>query len=183
MNRAIPSEGTAPEPDRFDPTLALEPVHGVRGRRRRGRRRHLSETPQPPARSRRGKYLLAVLALGLAAVAIAPSVWVRSPLARPFIQRQLSARGFQGNYQTLRFGWLAPVRASGVELVGATAGTKLFVEQLDCDVSLLQALTGLGDPIRLSVRGVKLELSVRENASSRWTCSGGGRTVPPSPSP
>lgn len=182
MNRAIPWEGTAPEPDRIDPTLALEPVHGVRGRRRRGRRRHLSETPQPPARSRRGKYLLALLALGLAAVAIAPSVWVRSPLARPFIQRQLSARGFQGNYQTLRFGWLAPVRASGIELVGATAGTKLLVEQLDCDVSLLQALTGLGDPIRLSVRGVKLELSVRENASSLETdlsaVSGGGPAGP-----
>lgn len=130
-----------------------------------------SEDLDRPRRSgrRRITYLFLFLAMVALFIAAAPAVWIRSPMARPLIQRQLSDRGWEGDYKHLAFGWLTPLRLSGVDLVGTAAGTRLRVEQLDCDATLLGLFTRGGNPIHASANGVRLELSIRDNGSSLET--------------
>lgn len=125
---------------------------------------------RPRRRRRRSStYFFLLLALVGLFVAAAPAVWIRSPLARPLIQRQLSDRGWEGNYDHLTFGWLTPLRLSGLDLVGTAAGTHLQVEQLDCDATLLGLLTRGANPIHASASGVRLDFSIRDNGSSLET--------------
>lgn len=135
-----------------------------------GRELSSEELDRPRRKGRRrGTYFLFFLALVAVVVAAAPSVWIRSPLARPLIQRQLSERGWEGNYEKLSFGWLTPLRLSGLDLVGTAAGTRLQVERFDCDATLLGLLTRGVNPIHASASGVRLDLSIRDNASSLET--------------
>lgn len=147
-------------------------------RGRFNRRRRANPTDPPVANSRRsgrasvrrrGRFGILLLVACVLLVAAAPSIALRTPIARTVIQRQFGAQGFQITFSQLRFGWLTPLHASGVELVGVEAGTRLEVERLDCDRSLLRLLVDRGEPIRASARGVRLSLKIQAEGSSLET--------------
>jgi len=102
-------------------------------------------------------------------VAFAPTIALRTPLAQKLIRHQVGLRGFAASYQKLHFGWLTPLHATGLELVGTSAGTKLEIERLDCDRSLLRLWMARREPIRVSAQGVRLSTTLHETGSSLET--------------
>lgn len=119
------------------------------------------------ARSRRRSALWTLaLASLLLLLAAAPSLVCHSPLATLLLRQHAPTYGWVASAGSVRIGWLTPLRVTSLELVGATAGTQVQVEQLDADLNLLQCLSGASSGVRLSARGIHVELSVDEEWSS-----------------
>ncbi len=97
---------------------------------------------------------------------VAPSLLCQTPLARNVISSQLGHYGFSGGVQQIGIGWFSPLRIQGIELVGNTAGSRVTVESVDTDITILKALSGLSDLGEITVRGVVAELSVASGTSS-----------------
>ncbi len=121
-------------------------------------------------RAARGRRRSTLWTLALASIllllAAAPSLVCHSPLATALIRQHAPRYGWNASAGSVRIGWLTPLRIKGLELTGAAAGTQLRVEQLNAQFNLLQCLGGLKNGLRVSARGVNVELSVDENWSS-----------------
>lgn len=122
--------------------------------RRRGRMR------------RKSTYALLLLGLLLAAVIGAPSLVCQSPIGRNLVRSTLATYGFDGGVESLRIGWMSPLRVDGLELTGSAAGSHIRVERVETDLTLLQCIRGLSDLGEVSVRGVVVEASVSDGRSS-----------------
>jgi len=121
-------------------------------------------------RAARGRRRSALWTLALASIllllAAAPSLVCHSPLAKTLIRQHAPSYGFEAAAGSVRIGWLTPLRVRGLELTGTTAGSQLRVDQFDADINLLQCLSGFKHGLRLSARGINVELSVDEEWSS-----------------
>ncbi len=117
-------------------------------------------------RRRRGTFWSLVLASILLLIAAAPSLICQSPLAKTLFQQRAPAYAIEGSFESIRFGWLTPLRLTGLDLRGTGGGTHLRIDQLDSGVTLLRCIGGLGDSVSVSARGVHVELAVDDHWSS-----------------
>lgn len=115
---------------------------------------------------RKSTYFAVILGFMVLLVAAAPSIVCQSPLARNLISSTLPNYGFEGGVQSVRIGWLTPLRVDGLELTGTAAGTHLTVERVETGITLVQAMRGLSDLGEVSVRGVLAEVFVTDGRSS-----------------
>lgn len=115
---------------------------------------------------RKSTYLFALLAFLLLLVASAPSLVCQSPIARNLVSSTLEQYGFKGGIQSVRLGWMTPLRVDGLEMTGIAAGSHLTVAQVETGLTLLQCLRGLSDLGDISVRGVTADVTVSEGRSS-----------------
>lgn len=115
---------------------------------------------------RKSTYFGAILGFMILLIAAAPSIVCQSPIARNLISSTLPNYGFEGGVQSVRIGWLTPLRIDGLELTGAAAGTHLKVESVETAITLVQAMRGLSDLGEISVRGVLAEVFVTDGRSS-----------------
>ena len=102
-------------------------------------------------------------------VTAAPTIVLRSPLARPIFQRTVGGYGWEGDFESLRFGWITPLRLDGLRLHGIAAGTRVEAEQVDCGLTLLSWLGGAQRGIAATVQGLQIDLAVSDNNSSLET--------------
>ncbi len=141
---------------------------------KRDRRRRKKVDPLEIAtqsrRAARGRRRNTLWTLAFAAVllllAAAPSLICHSPVAAALIRQHAPQFGWEATAGAVRIGWVTPLRLKGLELIGSAAGTQVRVDQLDADVTLLRLLTGVWDGIKVSARGVHLDMSLDEEWSS-----------------
>ncbi len=118
-------------------------------------------------RSRRKRFYVlgAVAFLGLLAL-ITPSLISHSSIGRGIIVRGLESYGLTGQVDSMRVGWVTPLRIDGLQVQG-DAGSTLAVGRLDIDMTATDLITSsFGDLGQVTVRGVDVVCSVREGRSS-----------------
>lgn len=117
------------------------------------------------ARKSRGPLLGFLFGILVVVTALAPTLLCQLPFAHAYFASTLADYGFSGSYQSVRIGWLSPLRVSGIKLLGQETGSELTVEQIDCDASLLSLLGNRQGPFQLSARGVTLATVVGDGWS------------------
>lgn len=110
-------------------------------------------------------WLILLVGLGLF-VAAAPSLVCYTPLAHSLFTAAVSKYAVEGSFQSARIGWVTPARITGVNLLGIEGGTRVRVDQLDCNATLLKIIGGLREPVSIAARGVVVEASVIDGWSS-----------------
>ena len=115
---------------------------------------------------RKSTYAFAILAFLVLLLIAAPSLVCQSPLARNLLASTFAKYGFDGGINSIQIGWLTPLRIDGLELTGKTAGSHLSVERVETEVTLLNCITGLSDIGEIAVRGVIVDVSVKDGSSS-----------------
>ena len=80
-------------------------------------------------------FLGGVVALALLVLA-GPSLVCHSSMGRSMAKKSLAEYGFEGDVESLRVGWVTPLRAKGLQIHGA-AGSQISVEHLDMDMTVL----------------------------------------------
>ncbi|GAA5506912.1 hypothetical protein [Novipirellula caenicola] len=119
-------------------------------------------------RSRRQRYYLlgGLMFVGFLMLA-APSLVSHSPVGRSMVARAAAEYGFDASAQEVRVGWVTPLRITGLSIEGREAGSKLRVEQLDTELTVMDLV---GTPKRdlgsILVRGVDIQCDVRDGQSS-----------------
>jgi len=114
----------------------------------------------------RGRLWLMLLISTLLAVAAAPSLVCQSPLGRSLLVSNAAKYGVDGSFQSVRIGWVSPIRITGVAVLGIDGGTRMQVDQIDCNATLLKILSGLREPVVMTARGVVIDLAVGDGWSS-----------------
>ena len=136
--------------------------------RRRKPSRARDDDDTTPKRQKRGRgRLWLILLLGLVlAVAAAPSLVCQSPLGRSLFTSNLARYGVEGSFESVRIGWVSPLRVTGVDLLGGEGGTRMRIDQVNCNATLLKIISGLREPVAMTARGVLVDLAVGDGWSS-----------------
>jgi len=136
-------------------------------RRRKPSRVQDDSDSMPKRQKRRRGRLWMVLLFGVVlAVVAAPSLVSQSPLGRSLFAGNIAKYGFQGSIQSVRIGWVSPLRITGVDVQGIDGGTRMTVDQIDCNATLLKIIGGLREPLGMTVRGIVVDAAVGEGWSS-----------------
>jgi len=114
----------------------------------------------------RGRLWLMLLTSLVLALAAAPSLICQSPLGRSLLVRNAAKYGLQGSFRSVRIGWVTPIRITGVDILGIDGGTRMQVDQIDCNATLMKIVTGLREPVVLAARGVVFDLTIGDGWSS-----------------
>ncbi|MEZ6086959.1 MAG: hypothetical protein R3C05_02785 [Pirellulaceae bacterium] len=89
---------------------------------------------------RRRLMLVAVLLSLLLLLAAAPTIVCNSPLIDSIVRQTAERYGWQAQAYVVHIGWLTPLRAEKIELVGPSGQTKLDVQTIQCDRTLADLL-------------------------------------------
>lgn len=104
--------------------------------------------------------LLALVALG------APSLISHSSVGRSILIQSLANYGLDSDVESLRIGWVTPLRVTGLEVAGAS-GSTMRVDQLDVDATAGDLLWGARESLgQIVVRGVEVACSVTDGRCS-----------------
>lgn len=136
--------------------------------RRRKPSRAQDDNETTPKRQKRGRgrlWLILLFGFVLAIVAV-PSLVSQSPLGRSLFASNIAKYGIEGSFQSVRIGWVSPLRITGVDLLGIDGGTRMQVDQIDCNATLLRIIGGLREPVSMTARGVVVDLAVGDGWSS-----------------
>ena len=119
------------------------------------------------SRSRRRQiYLFGSLAFVVLLVLGGPSLLSHSSIGRSVLTRTLADYGLDANVESMRIGWLTPLRVTGLSVHGA-AGSEVVVEQLDMDMTASDLLASSNDELgQIAVRGVKVVCTMNEGRCS-----------------
>ena len=123
-------------------------------RRRQGRSR------------RRNIFLIAILAMIGLLVLGGPSLLSHSSLGRSLVTSTMKGYGLEGDLGSMRIGWVTPLRMENLQVRGASGATKLLVERIDADVTVMDLVRGSSPSQHVIVRGVQLDCQVTEGRSS-----------------
>lgn len=136
--------------------------------RRRKPSRAQDDNETTPKRQKRGRGRLWLILLfgSVLAIAAAPSLVCQSPIARSLFASNAAQYGLEGSFQSVRIGWVSPLRVTGVDVLGIEGGTRVQVDQMDCNATLLKIIGGLREPVSLTARGVVVDLAVGDGWSS-----------------
>ncbi len=115
---------------------------------------------------RKSTYGLMFIGFIVLLVVSAPSIVCQSPIGRSLIQSALAGYGFDGGVESLRVGWVTPLRIDGIDLTGTAAGTHITVDRVETEITLLQCIRGLTDIGAVSIRGVNAEVTVFDGKTS-----------------
>lgn len=118
-------------------------------------------------RSRRKNYfMLAVLGMLALLVVGAPSILCHSPMGRSMVASSLAQYGLQGRTASIRIGWSTPLRLQGLQVDGASGLTRLTVDQIDADVTVMDLVRGKSPTSHIIVSGVDLQCQVSDGRCS-----------------
>ena len=135
-------------------------------RRKSSRAQDDNDTTTKRQKRGRGRLWLILLIAMVLAVAAAPSLVCQSPLGRSLFASNAAKYGVEGTFQSVRIGWVTPLRVTGVDVLGIDGGTRMQVEQIDCNATLLKIIGGLREPVSMTARGVVVDLTVGDGWSS-----------------
>lgn len=136
------------------------------GRRRKAPRAQVDNDKTTKQHIRKRGRLWLILLFGcILAIVAAPSLVCQSPLGRSLVASNLGKYGLEGSFQSVRIGWVTPVRIRGVDLLGVDGGTRMQVEQIDCNATLLKIIGGLREPVVMTARGVVVDMTVGDGWS------------------
>lgn len=135
-------------------------------RRKSSRVQDDSDSALKRKKSGRGRLWMILLLGVVLVIAAAPSVVSQSPLGRSLFASNVAQYGLQGSFQSIRIGWVSPLRITGVDVLGIDGGTRMTVDQVDCNATLLRIIGGLREPVGVTARGVVVDVTVGEGWSS-----------------
>ena len=114
------------------------------------------------SRRRRMTLLFSLLAVGFLVLA-APSLICHSPVGRSILAGTIAEYGFDASAESMRFGWVTPLRINQLTLRGQEAGSELSIDQVDTELTILDFL---GDAAAnfgvVSLRGVNLKFDLQD---------------------
>lgn len=117
-----------------------------RRREKQSRRRHL--------------YVLGTLSVLLLVAVGAPSLASHSSLGRSLLIHSLAQYEFESSVESIRIGWVTPLRIQGLRLHGAR-DSEIAIDELDADVTVGDLIrSGISDFGEVSVRGVSIRCRV-----------------------
>jgi len=131
-----------------------------------GARKPKTRTRKRGRLKRASTCFLLFMAFVVVLVIAAPTIICQSPLAKSTIASTLDGYGFEGGFDSIRIGWLTPLRVEGLNLTGKTAGSKIRVDLVETDLTILKCIGGLSDLGEIAIRGVVMDVSVRDGKSS-----------------
>jgi translocation and assembly module TamB len=129
---------------------------------------HRTRRRREKKRDRKGIYALVFVGLIVAIVAAAPTIAGRAGIARNLLRSELAKAGWEGDCESIEFGWTTPASVKQFKATGPSGDTKLQIDHIDVDKTLLSALReGLsGDLGTVRVRGCALAMTVTRGSSS-----------------
>ncbi|TWU45786.1 hypothetical protein Q31b_09620 [Novipirellula aureliae] len=118
------------------------------------------------SRRRRIAVLFSLLAIGFSALA-APSLICHSPIGRSILTDRVAEFGFDATAESMRLGWITPLRINQLTLQGQQAGSELSIDQVDTELTILDLM---GDAAAnfgvVSLRGVNLKIALQDGRCS-----------------
>lgn len=120
------------------------------------------------SRRRRSVVMMTLLFVGLLILAL-PSLVSRSPIGRSYLSQAMNAYGWQCDADSLQIGWITPAHATGLQMVGDRAGTRIAVGELQTNLTLVQLIQGdaaAGKFGEIVLRDVRVECRVGDRTSS-----------------
>ncbi|WP_149752603.1 hypothetical protein [Rubripirellula obstinata] len=123
-------------------------------RRRQGRSR------------RRNVVSIAVLALIGLLILGGPSLISHSSIGRSMITQAIDGYGLDSQIESMRIGWVTPLRLKQLQVRGQSGATELLVERIDADVTVMDLIRGASPTEHVIVRGVRLACQVTDGRCS-----------------
>jgi hypothetical protein len=103
--------------------------------------------------------MLAMLLLAL------PSMVIMTPLAHRIIDSHVAPYGWKLQVKQIRFGWITPLRLSGIDAVGDSGKTILVADSVDAPITILDILRGRVDLGTIHVDAPRVETTVYRGGS------------------
>lgn len=119
-------------------------------------------------RSRRKRTLLAggMLLLGLIILGL-PSLITHSPMAQSILASQANAYDLDATAESIRIGWITPLRVRGLQLTGRTNASEIQIEQLDVPLTVMDLITSQSSDFgEILVRGLVANCEVQDGTTS-----------------
>ncbi len=134
----------------------------------------IDRTQQHRSRRRReGRFqqrrIIVIVTISLVAlfIASAPSLVSHSPLGRTLVTRAAAQQGVALDAESIRVGWLTPLRLTGIQIHSRHAGNHFYIDQIDSGMTVTDLISGLGSELgEIAIRGVDVQCSVSEGMSS-----------------
>lgn len=136
------------------PAVATDPTVATDFAKKRGRRRR--------------SFAFILLAAGAMFLLILPTLVSFSGVGRTFVARHFASLGWQAEASDIRIGWITPLSARDLVLVGPSGQTRVVVDQLQCEHTILNAIAGrpMSDLGLVLVNGLHIETAVTDGHSS-----------------
>ncbi|MCG8649345.1 MAG: hypothetical protein MI861_05910, partial [Pirellulales bacterium] len=132
-----------------------------RSQREQTRRRRDNQSRRRQMYFLGGILFLAMLLLG------APSLISHSSLGRSLLRQTAADYGIDATADSVRVGWITPLRITGLQVRGASGASELIVDQLDADVTVTDLLrSSFEDLGEVVLRRVNLACAMREGGCS-----------------
>ncbi len=119
-------------------------------------------------RSRRRRLVFLVgIAVVLLLVLFAPSLLSHSPMGRSLVKKVAADYGIDANVDSVRIGWITPLKVTDLHLSGKEAGSEITIDQIDTGMTIRDLITnGTSNLGEIVVRGLDVRCSVREGRCS-----------------
>ena len=112
-------------------------------------------------------YLLVTIVLLTLLVLGAPSWVSHSPLGRSLVSRTAAQHGVSLDIESIRVGWITPLRLTGIQIHSLTDGNHFRIEQVDSEMTLIDLMSGIGSTFgEFSVRGVDIRCTMDDGRCS-----------------
>ena len=115
---------------------------------------------------RKNGLILAVLGMLASLLLGAPSILCHSSLGRSLVASSLADYGFQGRTSNIQIGWSTPLRLQGLQVDGASGFTRLSIDQIDVDVTVMDLIRGQSPTRHIIARGIDLQCQISDGHCS-----------------
>ncbi|MGI9470343.1 MAG: hypothetical protein ACR2NZ_02345 [Rubripirellula sp.] len=123
--------------------------------------RHQTHRRREDRSKRRNAFLLGGVGLLLAFALGAPSLVSHSSIGRSLLVKNLSQHGLEADVESVRIGWVTPLRVTGLKINGAS-GSQLAVSELDLDLTAADLIGLSSDLGQINLRGVAVACTISE---------------------
>lgn len=128
--------------------------------------RHQKSRRRDSRSRRRHLYLLGGIATVVLVVLGGPSLLSHSSIGRSLAIRTLADYGLEGEVESIRMGWITPLRVTRLS-VGGAAGSQVMIEQLDVDMTATDFISSSGEePSQIAVRGLEVVCTMTDGRCS-----------------
>ena len=128
--------------------------------------RHQKSRRRDSRSRRRQLYLLGGLAALVLIVLGGPSLLSHSSIGRSVVIRTLAGYGLDADVDSIRIGWITPLRVTGLTARGA-AGSQVVVQQLDMDMTATDLFgSASGEFGQIAVRGLNVVCTMADGRCS-----------------
>ncbi len=125
--------------------------------------RHKTERRRENRARRRHLFLLASFACLAGFVVSLPSLISQTGYGRTLVTRYAVDYGFDVTAGSVRIGWITPLRMTDIRATGSAAGSRIEVDQVDTDITVLDVLASSTSHLgQIDVRGLRLSCELRQ---------------------